>query len=46
MKKVKYKGVVKGKITTITFPAEESTKRLSRFCSNYGADITTFKQVK
>ena len=46
MKKVKYKGIVKGKITTITFPADEAIKRLSRFCTNYGADITTFKEVQ
>lgn len=46
MKKTKYVGRVKGCKTYVTFTGEEPMILLSRFCSNYGADITDFKEVK
>lgn len=44
--KTKYVGKVKGCKTYVTFTGEEPIKLLSRFCSNYGADISDFKVVK
>lgn len=42
--KTTYAGIVSGKPTRVTFPAEDAEIRLSRFCSTFKADITTFKK--
>lgn len=46
MKKVKFKGIVKGKPTTVTLKGKDPLTELVRFCTNYGADIDTFKRVE
>jgi len=46
MVKVKFKGIVKGQPTTVTLKSEDPLTALVRFCTNYGADIDTFKRIR